>query len=65
MAASTMVADSTGLRLLTFSQERAPGRSVDLITAEMSEVFLPAGGPALEVDPVEVVSMVAVVGAIR
>jgi len=40
---------STGLRLLTFSQEHAPARSAVLITVEMSEAFPPAGGRALEV----------------
>ena len=54
----------TDLRLLTFNQEHAPARSVGLITAETSEAFLPAGGRALEVDPMEVVSM-AVVDAIK
>ena len=51
----------TGLRLLTFSQERALGRSVALITVAVSEAFPPAGGRVLEVAPAEVVSMVAVV----
>src|SRR5216683_230611 len=37
------VRGSTGLRLLTFSQEHAPGRSVGLITAETSG-FFPQGG---------------------
>ena len=55
------VRDSTGLRLLTFSQEHAPARSAALITAAMSEAFHPAGGRALEAAPTEVVSMVAVV----
>src|SRR2546427_11902222 len=55
------VRDSTGLRLLTFSQEHAPARSVALITVAMSEAFPLAGGPALEVAPAEVVSMLAVV----
>jgi DUF2950 family protein len=50
-----------GLRLLTFNQEHAPARSVVLITAAMFEAFHPAGGPALEVAPTEVVSMGAVV----
>jgi hypothetical protein len=50
-----------GLRLLTFSLEHAPGRSVALITAETSEAFPPAGGQALEVAPVEAVFMAAVV----
>ena len=54
----------TGLCRLTFSRERAPGRSVGLITAETSEAFPLAGGRALEVDPMEVVSMVAVADAI-
>src|SRR6266566_2032999 len=49
-AASITAADSTALRLLTFSQERAPVRSVGLIMAETSEAFLPAGGRALEVE---------------
>ncbi len=55
------VQGSTDLRLLTFSQERALGRSVALITAETSEAFPPAGGRVLEVAPAEVLSMVAVV----
>ena len=50
-----------GLRLPTFNQEHAPARSVGLITVETSEVFPPAGGPALEVDPVGVVSTVVAV----
>src|SRR5258708_2246135 len=54
------VRGSTGLRLLTFSQEHAPGRSVGLITAETSEAFPPAGGRALEVAPAAVVFMAAV-----
>jgi len=53
-----------GLRLLTFSQERALGRSTALITAEMSGAFPLAGGRVLEVAPMVVVSMVAVVGDI-
>ena len=52
---------STGLRLLTFSQERVPVRSAGLITAETSEAFPPVGGPALELDPLGVVSMVVAV----
>jgi hypothetical protein len=56
--------DSARLRLLTFNQEHAPARSAGLITAETSEAFPPAGGQALEVDPVEVASMVAAVDAI-
>jgi len=51
------VADSTGLRLLTFSQEGAPERSVALITVEMSEAFPLAGGRALEVVSMEAVFM--------
>jgi hypothetical protein len=35
-----------------------------LITAETSEAFPLAGGPALEADPVEVVSMVVAVDGI-
>jgi len=54
------VRGSMGLRLLTFSQERALGRSVGLITAETSEASPPAGGRALEVVPMEVVFMAAV-----
>jgi len=54
------VRGSTGLRLLTFSQEHAPGRSVGLITAETSEAFPHAGDRALEVVPMVVVSMVVV-----
>ncbi len=50
MAASITAADSTALRLLTFSQERAPGRSVGLITAGTPEAFPLAGGRALEVE---------------
>ena len=37
----------TGLRLLTFSQEHVPVRSVALITVAMSEAFPLAGGRAL------------------
>jgi hypothetical protein len=55
------VRGSMGLRLLTFSLEHAPGRSVASITAETSEAFPPAGGQALEVAPVEAVFMAAVV----
>jgi hypothetical protein len=55
------VRGSTDLRPLTFSQERALGRSVALITVAMSEAFPPAGGRVLEVALAEVVSMVAVV----
>src|ERR1700740_2483352 len=47
----------TVLRLLTFSQERALGRLVVLITAAMSEASHLAGGPVSEVVPVEAVSM--------
>src|SRR5437016_941228 len=54
------VRGSTALRRLTFSEELVPVRSVGLITAETSEAFLPAGGRALEVDPMEAVSMVVV-----
>ena len=53
-----------GGRHFTLSQEHAPARSVASITAETFEAFPPAGGQALEVAPVEVVSMVAVVGDI-
>src|SRR5258708_5251118 len=53
------VRGSMGLRLLTFSQEHAPARSVASITAETSETFPPAGGQALEVAPVEAVFMAA------
>jgi len=60
MAASTVVADLMGLRLLTFSQELALERSVALIMVEMSEAFPPGGGRALEVVPMEAVSMVVV-----
>ena len=56
-----MATRSTDLRLLTFSQERARGRSVALITVAMSEAFPRAGGRVLKVAPAEVVSMVAVV----
>jgi len=55
---------STGLRLLTFSQEHAPARSAVLITVEMSEAFPPAGGRALEVALVVVVFTAAVVHAV-
>src|SRR5712691_4038349 len=58
------VQGSTALRRLIFSQEHAPGHSVGLITAETSEAFPPAGGQALEVASMEVVSMVAVVDGI-
>ncbi len=50
---------STGLRLLTFSQEHAPARSVALTTVAMSEAFPPAGGRALEGVPMGVVFMAA------
>ena len=57
-AASTMAADSTGLRVFavpsltevptsTLSQERTPAHSVALITAEVHEAFPPAGSRAL------------------
>jgi len=52
---------STGLRLLTFSQEHARAHSVALITAAMSEAFPPAGGQALGVALAVVVFTVAVV----
>jgi hypothetical protein len=55
------VGRSTGLQLLTFSQEHAPARSAALITVEMSEGFPPAGGRALEVALVGVVVFTAVV----
>jgi len=55
------VRDSTDLRHLTFSQERALGRSVALITVAMSTISLLAGGRVLEVALAEVVSMGAVV----
>src|SRR5258708_6167675 len=58
------VQGSTALRRLIFSRGLAPVRSVGLITAETSEAFPPAGGRVLEVDPMEAVSMVAVVDAI-
>jgi len=58
------VRGSTVLRLLTFSLELAPERSVGLITAETSGAFRPAGGRALEGAPMEVGSMVAVVDVI-
>src|SRR5882724_9054999 len=51
---------STGLRLLTFSQEHAPARSAVLITVEVSEAFPPAGGRALEVASMGVVFTAAV-----
>jgi hypothetical protein len=53
---------STGLRLLTFRQERAPERSVALTTVEMSEAFPLAGGRALEVVSMEAVFMAAADG---
>ena len=56
-----MPSTEMGLRHFTPSQVLAPARSVALITAGMSGVFPPAGGPALEAAPTEVVSMVAVV----
>jgi hypothetical protein len=52
---------STGLRLLTSSQEHAPARSAALITVEMSEAFLPAGGRALGAALVVVVVFTAAV----
>jgi len=58
---ATEVRGFTGLRLLTFSLERALERSVALITVAMSEAFPPAGGQALEVASTEAVSMVAAV----
>ena len=66
IAASTMVVASTGLRVFTevptftLSPECTPARSVDLITAEMSEAFPPAGGRALAVG-----DSMAVVGGTR
>ncbi len=48
--ASITTADSTALRLLIFSQEHAPVRSVALITAGTSEAFPPAGDRSLEVE---------------
>ncbi len=54
-------AHSMGLRLLTFNQEHAPGRSVGLITAEASEAFPPAGAQALEACLAVVVPMVVAV----
>lgn len=55
---------STGLRLLTFSQERAPERSVGLTTAETFEASPLAGDQALAVVSMEAVSMAAVADAI-
>jgi hypothetical protein len=54
----------TRARAFTLIQVHAPARSVASITAAMSEAFPPAGGRVLEVVPMEVVSMVAVVGDI-
>jgi hypothetical protein len=55
-----MRSTEVGLRLFTVNKVRAPAPSVALITAVMSEAFLPAGGRALaEVVFTEVVSMVA------
>jgi hypothetical protein len=54
------VRDSTDLRHLTFSQERALGRSVGLITVAMSTISLPAGARVLEVAPAEVAFMAVV-----
>ena len=50
---------SSGLQLLTFSQEHAPGRSAASITVEIPEDFPPAGGRALEVALVAVVVFTA------
>jgi hypothetical protein len=47
---------AAGPHRFTLNQVRAPARSAALITAVMSEAFLPAGGRVLAV----VVSMVAV-----
>lgn len=46
-------------RLLTLSEELAPARSVDLITAAMSEAFPRAGGRASAVASTEAVFMAA------
>src|SRR5260370_23154964 len=48
-ATSTTATPSTGLRGFTVSQEHTPTRLVALITAEIPEAFLPAGGRALGV----------------
>src|SRR5258708_15744373 len=45
---STTATPFTGLRVFTVSQEHIPARSVALITAEIPEAFLLAGGRALE-----------------
>jgi len=45
---AAVVRSSTDLRLLTFSQEHAPARSADLITAETFEAFPLVGSRALE-----------------
>src|SRR6266849_5904598 len=45
---STTATPSTGLRVFMVSQEHTPTRLVALITAEIPEAFLLAGGRALE-----------------
>jgi hypothetical protein len=55
-----------GPRHFALNQGRVPARSVDLITAEIYEVFLHAGDPALvEVVVFTAVFMVAAGGAER
>ncbi len=61
---TAMPSTEMGTRLFTRNQVHAPARSVGLITAAMSVAFRLAGARALEVAPMEVVSMVAVVGDI-
>src|SRR4029077_15639866 len=48
-ANSATATRSTVVRDIALNQERTPARSVALVTAEMSEVFPPAGTRALEV----------------
>jgi hypothetical protein len=48
-ATSAIATRFTGVRAFTGDQERTPGRSVALVTAEMSEAFPLADGRALEV----------------
>jgi hypothetical protein len=58
---AAQIQGSTGLRLLTSSQEHALARSAVLITAEMSEAFPHAGGRALGVASMVVVVFTAAV----
>src|SRR5713226_2373902 len=48
IATSTTATPFTGLRVFTVSQEHIPARSLAVITAEIPEAFLLAGGRALE-----------------